>query len=101
MTSNDALAMMMDAWREVYPGDDLTLGDALEAASLFEHMLRPLWMDIISPHTSVVHASMNGLSMLVALAAKWRHGLPVIMSEHGIYLRERYLAAIRTTAGAG
>jgi glycosyltransferase involved in cell wall biosynthesis len=40
----------------------------------------------------IVHASMNGLSMLVAMAAKWRYGTPVVMSEQGIYLRERYLA---------
>jgi glycosyltransferase involved in cell wall biosynthesis len=34
---------------------------------------------------------MNGLSMLVAMVAKWRHRTPVVMSEHGMYLRERYL----------
>src|SRR6185503_10443037 len=25
------------------------------------------------------------------MTAKWRHGVPLVMSEHGIYLRERYL----------
>jgi glycosyltransferase involved in cell wall biosynthesis len=34
---------------------------------------------------------MNGLSMLVAMAAKWRYGTPIVLSEHGVYLRERYL----------
>ena len=29
------------------------------------------------------------------MAAKWRYGTPVVMSEHGIYLRERYLAVSR------
>jgi glycosyltransferase involved in cell wall biosynthesis len=30
---------------------------------------------------------------MVALAAKWRLGVPFLMTEHGVYLRERYLAA--------
>ena len=55
-----------------------------------EHMLRPLTAEPV--RCDIVHASMNGLSMLVAMAAKWRYGTPVVMSEHGIYLRERYLA---------
>lgn len=101
LTSNEALAMMMDAWEDAHIGGDLTLADALEAAWMLERMLRPLWIDVIAADTDVVHASMNGLSMLVALRAKWRYGLPVIMSEHGIYLRERYLAAIGENARRG
>lgn len=101
LTSNTALELMMDAWRDVHADDRLTLADALEAASLLEHMLRPLRADVVSPDTDIVHASMNGLSMLVGLAAKWRHGMPVIMSEHGIYLRERYLAAVNENARHG
>jgi glycosyltransferase involved in cell wall biosynthesis len=91
LTSNDALAIMIDAWRGIYD-DALTLADAAEAAWLLEHMLRPLWADAVAPDTDIVHASMNGLSMLVAISAKWRYGIPIVMSEHGIYLRERYLS---------
>jgi glycosyltransferase involved in cell wall biosynthesis len=93
LSSNEALTLMMDAWR-VYHGDDVTLSDALEAAWLLEHMLRPLWIPAVSKDADVVHASMNGLSILVAIVAKWRYDIPIVMSEHGIYLRERYLAAI-------
>src|SRR5438105_5869797 len=53
-------------------------------------MLRPLSAPPIK--ADVVHCSMNGLSMLVAMTAKWRYGTPVLLSEHGIYLRERYIA---------
>ena len=41
----------------------------------------------------LVHANTNGLSSMVALAAKWRAGVPFLMTEHGVYLRERYLSA--------
>jgi len=91
LTSNQALAQMMDAWHGVHDGG-LTLADAVEASWLIERMLRPLAVPPVA--ADVVHAGMNGLSMLVAMATKWRHGTPVVMSEHGIYLRERYLAAL-------
>ncbi len=53
-------------------------------------MLRPLSAPAVE--ADVVHASMNGLSMLVGMVAKWTHGTPLLLSEHGIYLRERYIS---------
>jgi glycosyltransferase involved in cell wall biosynthesis len=91
LTSNQALTQMMDAWHGVHDGG-LALADAVEASWLIERMLRPLAVPPVA--ADILHASMNGLSMLVAMATKWRHGTPVVMSEHGIYLRERYLAAL-------
>ena len=38
-----------------------------------------------------MHVATNGLGVLPALTAKWRYGTPMIVSEHGIYLREQYL----------
>ncbi len=108
LTSNDALAAMMDAWHglravepELYrdPGravgrapvtGGLTLADATQAAWLIEHMLRPLAAAPV--RADVVHAAMNGLSTLVGMATKWRDGTPLLLSEHGIYLRERYIS---------
>ena len=92
LTGKDALSVMTQVWAERRQGE-LSLADALEASWLLERLLRPLWMKTVSADVDIVHATMNGLSMLVAIAAKWRFGTPAIMSEHGIYLRERYLAA--------
>jgi glycosyltransferase involved in cell wall biosynthesis len=89
LMSNAALAQLVAAWRDVRP-TDLTLADALEAAHYFGCMLRPFSVPPV--RCDIVHSSMNGLSMLAAMAAKWRHGTPLVMSEHGIYLRERYLS---------
>lgn len=91
LTSNASLARLVSAWRQTQQ-TDLTLADALEAADLMEHLLRPLAAAPV--RCDLVHASMNGLSMLPAMAAKWRYGTPVVMSEHGIYLREQYLALL-------
>jgi glycosyltransferase involved in cell wall biosynthesis len=93
LTSNAALTAMMDCWHGIRAheaGDRLTLADAAQAAWLLEHMLRPLAAPPV--RADAVHASMNGLSTLVGMAAKWRHGTPMLLSEHGIYLRERYIA---------
>jgi polysaccharide biosynthesis protein PelF len=95
LASNRALTLMMDAWNDLHD-DRLTLADALDGAWLIGHMLRPLAARPVQ--ADIVHASMNGLSMLVAMAAKWRYRTPVVMSEHGIYLRERYLSYLHDNA---
>jgi len=56
---------------------------------LIEHCLRPLSHP--SVQADVVHVATNGLGVLPALTAKWQYGTPMIVSEHGIYLREQYL----------
>ncbi|CAM4089708.1 GT4 family glycosyltransferase PelF [Kibdelosporangium persicum] len=87
MLSNDAIDRLMTQWTP-----PLRLRDALTAADLLEHMLRPLSYRPIQ--ADICHLSMNGLSALVAMAAKWTYGTPILMSEHGVYLRERYLGIV-------
>jgi polysaccharide biosynthesis protein PelF len=97
LMSNQALTMMMEVWRELRvddPGQNPTLADAVDAAWLIEHMLRPLSAPPV--RADIVHSSMNGLSTLVGFAAKWRYGTPLVMSEHGIYLRERYISYLNS-----
>jgi glycosyltransferase involved in cell wall biosynthesis len=99
LLSNDALGMMLDAWHGLRMDQTeapLTVADALEAAWLIEHMLRPLSATPV--RADIVHASMNGLATLVGMTAKWQHGTPLVMSEHGIYLRERYIAYLNDKA---
>ncbi|MGW3559173.1 GT4 family glycosyltransferase PelF [Streptomyces sp. NPDC000963] len=66
-----------------------TVHDALTATDLLEHALRPLAARI-SPG-GVAHAVSSGLATLPALAAQHFEGVPFLLTEHGIYLRERYL----------
>lgn len=66
-----------------------TVHDALTATDLLEHALRPLGVRI--PEESVAHAVSSGLATLPALAARHLDGVPFLLTEHGIYLRERYL----------
>ncbi|MDT5037846.1 MAG: hypothetical protein QOE03_3031 [Micromonosporaceae bacterium] len=93
--------LLLDAWSEVTRRGvrlpRLTLGEADEAAVHLEHATRPLAARI--PRVDLVHATANGLSSLIAMATKWRTGVPFVMTEHGVYLRERYLAAAEESPG--
>ncbi len=42
--------------------------------------------------TDMVHTVVNGLAALPAWTASKVHGVPLVLTEHGVYLRERYLA---------
>jgi glycosyltransferase involved in cell wall biosynthesis len=92
------IAMLMDRWA----GEALaanwggrargvpTVGDAVTAARLLAHSLRPLEHE--PPEADVVHLVANGIAGVIGMAAKWRYGTPYVLSEHGVYLRERYLS---------
>ncbi|MEV0272599.1 GT4 family glycosyltransferase PelF [Hamadaea sp. NPDC050747] len=95
LTTNRSIRQLVDTARKLRDWD-LPLAEAAYAADVFGHLLRPL--TVPPPRCDLVHASMNGLSMLVAMAAKWRDGTPVVLSEHGIYLRERYLEYVDSDA---
>ena len=66
-----------------------TLGDTVIALQLLEHALRPFSHPPV--RADVMHAVTNGLGALPAVAAKWRYGMPMIVTEHGVYMREHYL----------
>lgn len=94
MLTNAAVDRLRTAWKAANMGaiggsGELRLRDALIAADRLEHMLRPLSHPPV--RVDVCHLSMNGLSALVGMTAKWAYGTPLVISEHGVYLRERYL----------
>ncbi|MGH3239486.1 MAG: GT4 family glycosyltransferase PelF [Spirillospora sp.] len=89
---------LMDAWSDRAAEFDRlgvrpTVHDALTTIDLLEHMLRP--MHGPPPRGDVVHAVSNGIPVLPCLAAKWTYGTPFCLTEHGIYLRERYIGMRR------
>ena len=90
LQSDDAIDLLREVWAKSHNNDLLTMLDAVQATELIEHFLRPLMAPVIE--ADVCHAVSNGLPALLALGAKWTHGTPLVMSEHGVYLRERYLA---------
>ena len=97
ITCNDSLDRLRRAWHDAgldcdRPGavGPLTLRDALAATDRIEHLLRSLSHPPVQ--VDVCHLAMNGTSALVGFASKWAYGTPMVISEHGVYLRERYLS---------
>ena len=90
LRTEDTLRGLLDTWRDVRPVDQQpTVYDAVTGLQLLEHSLRPLATPPV--RADVSHCVANGLAALPALTAKWAHGTPILLTEHGIYLRERYL----------
>ncbi len=97
LASEAVVRLLISTWRERWTqlADDHetpappSLNDAVTAMQLVEHALRPLSHPPV--HADVVHAVTNGLGALPALAAKWQHQVPMIVTEHGVYMREQYL----------
>ncbi|MEU2618490.1 GT4 family glycosyltransferase PelF [Streptomyces sp. NPDC007157] len=92
LRADTAITVLTSLWnrpglavREARP----TLHDALTATALLEHALRPLTAPL--PESGVAHAVSGGVAALPGLAAQERHGVPLLLTEHGVYLRERYL----------
>lgn len=83
------------AWRLVAENlSDLTD----EAPSLAEVTLAVNWLRAtlapllyVPPEVDQAHTTSNGLSAIPAWLASREHGVPLMLTEHGLYLRERYL----------
>jgi polysaccharide biosynthesis protein PelF len=99
LTSTESIERLARAWVGRWldldrsgrtPPLEPSLADAIEASDFIEHLMRPLIAP--APQADLVHAVSNGLSVLVALAAKWKFNTPFVLTEHGVYLRERYLS---------
>lgn len=81
-------------WRELRVADPglppMTLADAVAAAEFCDRVLALADRDW--PQVDVSHVASNGPPSVLALGRRWRDGTPILVTEHGIYLRERYLA---------
>lgn len=71
----------------------------LEAISLYDltvgmrwiyRFLMPLSIEI--PPVNIAHITLAGFPILPALIAKYQYNCPIVISEHGVFIRERLLA---------
>jgi glycosyltransferase involved in cell wall biosynthesis len=92
--------VLLDAWRAGAgpaatvarltgraPGTGLpwpALRDAEVTARVLERAVRALCVPV--PDVDLCHAANGGLATLVALAEKWRRGVPYVLTEHDLYL---------------
>jgi len=74
-----------------------TLRDLTEAMRLLYRWLAVLTIPI--PEVDLIHTAAAGLCSLIGIVARQRRGVPFLLTEHGVYLRERLLALIRPENG--
>ncbi|MFJ1704394.1 DUF3492 domain-containing protein [Kitasatospora sp. NPDC088346] len=99
LASSHALRVLETVWRS--PGADTAAGqplvrDVLVAADLLEQCLRPLAADWYGTgpdgigSADLCHVVGGGPAALPALVTKQLHGIPFLVTEHGLHLREQY-----------
>jgi glycosyltransferase involved in cell wall biosynthesis len=70
--------------------------DALDAARLYQTLY---WVAraaaVPTPRCAIVHATAAGWSAIPAIVHKALFGTPLLVTEHGIFLREAYLGSLR------
>ena len=70
--------------------------DLVEAASLYQMLY---WVArtaaVPTPQTDVLHVTAAGWAAIPAIVHKRLHATPMVLTEHGVYVREAYLAAVR------
>ena len=76
--------------------------DLVEAAALYQTLY---WVARTAaaptPATDLLHATAAGWSAIPATVHKALHGTPMVLTEHGVYLREAYLAGVRSGDSPG
>ena len=76
--------------------------DAVEAARLYQTLY---WIaraaGIPTPKTDLLHVTAAGWAVIPALVHKQLHGTDMSLTEHGVYVREAYLAAARSPSSQG
>ncbi|MEM6287998.1 MAG: GT4 family glycosyltransferase PelF [Bacteroidota bacterium] len=71
-------------------GVETTLGDLVQALRWLYSFLLPITLPV--PRTDVAHATLAGFAGLAGVISKLEYGTPFVVTDHGIYLRERYIA---------
>lgn len=77
--------------------NDVSLLDVTNTMRLLYRWLTVLTLEL--PDVDIVHAASGGLCSIPAIAAANRRNAAFLLTEHGIYLRERLLALSRSEAG--
>ena len=104
--SLDAWELFVEELTEVLgegPGEagPVPLVDPVDAAGLYQQLY---WIArcaaVETPAVDLLHVTAAGWAAVPALVHRRLHGTPMLLTEHGVYVREAYLAAARSIAPA-
>jgi polysaccharide biosynthesis protein PelF len=81
---------MVQASRRPGPEQQMpSIFDLTESLRWLYHFL--IVLNVRVPKTTVTHATAAAFCGIPCITAKLRHGTPMVLTEHGVYLREQYL----------
>jgi len=84
------------AWHQVHASMERLLGEPppLAEVAVGLNWLRGTLVPLLDvpPRADQAHTTSNGLSAIPAWIAAKEHSIPLMLTEHGLYLRERYLS---------
>jgi glycosyltransferase involved in cell wall biosynthesis len=83
-------AFLRHASARAVPGEPPTVGDINVALHWLSSFLLPLAVRV--PKTDLVHTTIAGFAALPGIVAKHRDGTPFLVTEHGVFVRERYIS---------
>lgn len=81
--------LVSTAWQSQIKPECITLGEIAEALKLLYRLLIPIHVPI--PPVDLIHASAASYCGLPGIIGKLKHGIPYLLTEHGINIREQYL----------
>ena len=72
------------------PAESPAMGELANALRWLYHYLTPLSAPV--PEADLVHTTIAGFPGLAGVIAKHERGTPMLVTEHGVWVRERYIA---------
>lgn len=88
-TFKNTFLKMMEDKNSAIPGNE-TLNDITTAMRWIYHYFMPLSVNI--PKTDIAHTTIAGFSGIAGCVSKLEYGTPFLVTEHGVFIRERYFA---------
>jgi glycosyltransferase involved in cell wall biosynthesis len=81
--------LIATAWQSQIKPERITLGEISETLNLLYRLWMPIHVPI--PAVDLVHSSAASYCGLPGIIGKIKHGIPYLLTEHGINIREQYL----------
>ncbi|MDX1638291.1 MAG: DUF3492 domain-containing protein, partial [Balneolaceae bacterium] len=78
--------------------DSFNLLNATFGMRWLYHYLMPLDVDV--PEVDLIHSASAGFTTIAGIVGKFRYGTPFVVSDHGVYIRER-IKGINEDEGMG
>ncbi len=101
-TWEEYLGALDDVLRETHEeSEPAPMYDAIEAARLYQTLY---WVArtaaVPTPQCALLHVTAAGWAAIPALVHKALYDTPLLLTEHGIYVREAYLASVRDASAS-